>query len=365
MNPITTNQTLFDRGGLRLSVSSVPDPAAVDLLCSTLWGSPGGTRYQHLDTRTRILEIQDPKFLHLNKGDEIMGVMNMSGRRIASGNTAKQSWYIRYFSMKEAIQRKGKDLGTKAGEVRDSLLKRSARDLFVHPEKAGMEKGVFYAYVALDNPRSKAMCEMMGFSPVRRFSTLAFSRIFPRKHPRARQVSDIERDFVKGRIVSQYASHGFFPSDIDFIDDKYWVLTQYSLPIAGLRAIPVNWRVNQLPGKRGKWLLKTLPKIPLLNKLFNPDKFNFLAIEAMFCGTGYEKHLHQLLEHVCAVHRLNTALFWMDEQDGFRARMLEAGSLGLLQRFHTSGPVDIIALGLEGNAIEKVRPAYIGARDLV
>ena len=117
---------VFERAELRLEVSAVPDPAAVDLLCNTLWGSPGGTRYQHLDTRTRITEIPDPSFLHLRKGADLLGVLSLSRRDIRTISSTRNSWYIRYFAMKEALQKKSAEAAPQSEVIHDSLLKRSA-----------------------------------------------------------------------------------------------------------------------------------------------------------------------------------------------------------------------------------------------
>jgi hypothetical protein len=56
---------------------------------------------------------------------------------------------------------------------------------------------------------------------------------------------------------------------------------------------------------------------------------------------------------------------WMDEQDPFLERIKKAGNFGLLHRLNPTPPVHVIARGLQPNAMERVRPAYIGARDLV
>lgn len=361
---------LLDRGGLRLSLSPQPDPAAIDLLEATLWGTPGGIRYQHLDTRTHLQHLPAPWFLQLHKAQEFLGILALSRRHLQLGPGTDAAYYIRYFSVRESLRRKTDTTTGNTTEARDSLLKRIARDFFDHPatmlQADGQTHALFYAYVTLDNARSRNLCEMMGFQPVRTFTTLAFSRMFPRRSPQVHPAKPTDLPQLQTFLQSTYHNHSFYPHAPLSNTDDFYIYQQDSHILAALKASPVRWRMADMPGWSGKILLKVLPWLPFLNRLINPDKFHFMAVDHIFCAPGHEQAITTLLSHACATHHLYTALFWLDQADPLRTALSKSGSLGLINRLNHVTPISLIVKGATPDQLDHLcaHPAFIPSPDV-
>ncbi len=89
--------------------------------------------------------------------------------------------------------------------------------------------------------------------------------------------------------------------------------------------------------------MNVAPKIPLLNKLFNPDRFEFLAFEGIFFKAGYEKQLLKLFEGLLYKEQLNSSIFWMGETCPFYKSIIHHRGLGLLHLFIKDSDIFILA----------------------
>ena len=83
----------------------------------------------------------------------------------------------------------------------------------------------------------------------------------------------------------------------------------------------------------GKIILNVVPMIPLLNRLFNPKKFEFLIFEGLFFKSGKEHRLHELFESLLVTEKLYSALFWMDKKCPVYNSLNKYGKLGLAHHF--------------------------------
>lgn len=346
----------------------------VALLEDTTLGTPGGTQYQHFGGKEKIREVRDPYFLELRKGERLLGVLCMAHRNsLFPGPAGHNAFYIRYLSVMESLQRKvnTSNAGATTGLKSNSLVKRALRRLLDHPralmEATGRDHAVFYAYVELENERSQDMTRNMGFVPIGKFSTHLFSRAWPRKDPRVRRMTPQDRPEVEQKLRETYAGHVLFSMQNLFYQDNYFVLEEDGELIAGLQANYVHWVILGMPGVTGKFIMKVLPYLPLIRRMFNPQKFEFACVEGIFCREGREKDLHRLLEHACRELGVYTAILWLDHLDPLYERLNRYGKWGLLQRINGDTPADIIAKFVnvpdEDQELIRNRPRYISAFD--
>ena len=112
--------------------------------------------------------------------------------------------------------------------------------------------------------------------------------------------------------------------------DNYFVIKEKDVIVAGLQANRVRWKIKEMKGVSGKILLKILPYIPILKRLINPDKYDFLAIEGIFIKAGYEDYLYDLLEGVLHHFATTSALIQLDSKSPILNLLKEKGNLGLL-----------------------------------
>lgn len=345
----------------------------VELLESTTLGTPGGTRYKHVGSEAKIREVRNPYFLELWKGKRLLGALCMAHRQTDDPEATNNAFYIRYLSVMDAMQRKvNKDTADASSGTRsNSLLKRVLHRFYDNPEVlmqlTGREHAVFYAYVELDNERSRQMTSNMGFEQIGKFSTLIFSRIFPKRNRNARRLGVAERSSITALLAETYRDHALFSTANLFYQDNYWVLEEEGEIVAGLQAAPIQWVITEMPGLSGKATLKMLPWVPLVNRMFNPRKWQFIVVDAIYCKPGREKALHQLMAHACVENGVYSALLWLDHLDPLYGRLKKYGKLGVLNRVNGDTPASIIARfnGVSPKDQKRIRtqPRYISAFD--
>ena len=78
--------------------------------------------------------------------------------------------------------------------------------------------------------------------------------------------------------------------------------------------------------------MNLVPHIPIINKLFNPKKFEFLAFEGIYCKKGYEDTLHELFNGLLAKNGLKSALMWFGDNSDMYEQLNSYGKLGFLNK---------------------------------
>lgn len=364
-------RSLFARGSLEVTLLDEAPQDAIELLEETVWGTPGGTLYRHLDTAERINLQQSPAFMTLRKSDRLLGILGFSRRNVRQPSGSTEAFYIRYLSMISGLHRQTQ-VGTTSQTRPDGLLKKLVNRTMTHPqnlhpvEGAGPEQALYYAYVELENERSMEMCKSMGFNPVGKFSTLLFNRFFPKSHDSVERIRPEEIDDMRERIKDFYKDHALFTDGNLFYQGNYFVRREGGKIVAGLQANPCHWVMDHMPGLSGRLMLNVLPKFPLLSRVFNPSNFRFAGIEGIWYAPGYENAVFDVMESAIAQMGLYTALIWLDRKDPLDA-ILRGGALGLLQKLNSDSPADVIlrSQGVPEEIWQDIpnRPLYISSFD--
>ena len=364
-------RNLFARGSLEVTLSNKAPQDAIELLEKTVWGTPGGTLYRHLDTAERINLQQSPAFMTLRKSKRLLGILGFSRRTIHQPAGSTEAFYVRYLSMISGLQRQT-DVGTTGKTRPDGLLKKlvdrtMSRPQNMHPiEGQGPEKALYYAFVELNNERSMEMCKSMGFTPVGQFSTVLYSRFHPKRHDSVDRLRPEEMPEMRERIRDYYKDHALFTDGNLFYQGNYFVRREGGRIVAGLQANPCHWVVEHMPGASGKLIINVLPKVPYLSKVFNPGEFRFAGIEGVWHAPGYENAVFDVLESAIAMLGLHTAVLWLDRRCPVDY-ILRGGALGLLQQLNSDSPADVIVRrqGVSEDIVEDIRqrPLYISSFD--
>lgn len=368
----------FQRGSWSLDKSPEPSTDLVDLLARTVWGTPGKTLYQHLDTRQRITQLQQPHYICLRRREQISAGMTLCQRATQEGTGTANALYVRYLSFVEKLRNKelaGKQLSPDGNFVvhPKSFIKNRLFDLFNRPEVVapplpGTSRSFYYAFVESENQRSLQICSAFGFQKVRSFQTIPFSRFFPKKSEAVSKVTEVDKETVREAVLAQYRDFRLFFTDHLFAGDHYYIIKKQGEIAAGIRAMPVNWAIKHLPGLSGKLTINLVPHLPLLSRLFNPKNFRFVAFESMFYRPGCEQELFTLMEGVLAELELYSGLIWLDDQCDLFPFFLNSGQLGLLHRLETPSPVNVLIRFSDPapGVVDAYRraPAYISALDV-
>lgn len=353
-----------------ITQSETYTPEILDLLKKTLWGTPGGTQYKHIGTENTIADIQSPEYFSLERFGKLLCTVCLSGRHVNIGENIFQSSYVRYLASNPTITGKGDKNKHHTVKEHHGMIKSFMDNVFsqgANTDNNSGKKSLYYAYVESDNEQSLNLCSCFGFKSVRRLTTLLFSRFYPKTSPRVRRAVKNEYDEIRNKIAKQYSSHNFLYLGNIFYRDNFFVAEEGGKIVAGVQSNPMSWSFKNLPGFSGKIILKVLPHLPLLKKLFNPVKFDFCAMEGIFCEEGYEWILNELFETVINIQGRNTAMIWLDVNCPFHKKIRKHCRLGVMDFLNSAGYGEIIVRGenLSEKEWEELRtlPMYLSCFD--
>jgi hypothetical protein len=123
----------------------------------------------------------------------------------------------------------------------------------------------------------------------------------------------------------------------------------------------VTWEISRLPGKMGGILVKTLPFIPILRKMVQVKKHQFLVPEALCVADNAPTLLTEFLAGVLSLEQRHTMLWWMDERDELYVKVKGQVNWGILHRILGVSPVDVVVRG----TFEPKEPMYVAAFDMI
>jgi hypothetical protein len=207
----------------------------------------------------------------------------------------------------------------------------------------------------------------MGMKPCRKFTTLNFSRLILKHHKQVSTLEVGERTYVSEQIKYFYRGYTMFTSDNIFPEKNYYVYRHEGEIVAGLQVHPDAWKVVAMNSKSSWLMLKFLPSIPGVKKIFNPDNLKFLSIEGIWFKPGFEICIENLLESVCAEFKTHIALFWLDTESELLKKIDAHVKLGIMDKMMKRVEADIrLRFFNMEDEIEEFsgKPAYISGLDM-
>ncbi|HMT68007.1 MAG TPA: hypothetical protein PKE28_10455 [Bacteroidales bacterium] len=369
-------EPLLDYKKLEVRKVRSADEDITDLIKSTVLGSEGGMRYVMLNTPERIRSYGDGlSFLALYKRNSLKGVIGLCRRITSNRGIRYPSAYLRYLAVQSAFQveRAPGKAGRQLSGAGDSF-KQKIFSIFRDPQlAAGSDDegnagpNVLYAYVESRNERSRNMINQAGYEYIRSFLTVAFSRFNPEPHPSVEKLSPEEEPAMAKLLEEFYSGYCFYTDEFSFYDHKYYVLRRNGEIVAGVGAIPARYRVVNVPGLWGWMMMKVLHRAPYFRRLFRPEEFRYIILNAIYCREGSEDLLPDLFDAVCAEEGYHTALTWLDDHSHLYETLRTNRRMGALNRLLNAKPGLVYALfsGLAPVETEKFydSPAYISGFD--
>ena len=347
---------LFEDGEFAIRRYETIPEEAVQFLDSILWGTEGAV-YEHRATAYHLRGLKDPVLLAMLREGRLVGTAIFCRSTVRSGGREALSYYTRYYAASPEIRGKG-------------IMKEYARRTMQVLWEAERGKAVFFNSIEGGNHASWKTVSSAGYHEIGKVHTMGFSRFFPRHQSGLQRIVDDEgRAEVKGLLESLYSGHALVHFDSLFRNDDYYVIRDAHGIVAGCQYHRAMWTLRNMPGPDGLFIMHVLPHIPLLNRLFNPKRFEFLAFEGIWVRPGCEATLMQLFEGLLAREGLYSALFWMGAGCPVRERLLRHGSLGPMQTFVASNDVKIMAHFNQFPPEEEQdvvrRPMYASAYDYI
>jgi hypothetical protein len=368
-------ESVLDYKKLEVKKISHPDDEIISLLRNTVQGAEGGMRYSVQNTEEKVKALGDSlTFMALYRRNNLAGVVGLCRRNTNNCGVRYESTYVRYLAMQSALQtmkapaRKNERLSFTEESFKQKLLA-----LFRGPQydetgdRSGPSSYVMYAYVESHNERSKNLIHQAGYEYIRSFLTVAFSRFRPATSQYVTRLSPAEEPAMAALLAGQYRNYTFYYDDFSFFNHRYYVMRKNGEIVAGVSALPALYRIVNIPGVWGWIMMKVLPYTPYFRRLFRPDEFRYLVLNAIYCRKGSEDLLPDLFEAVCAEEGYHTALTWLDDHSELYESLRTNRRMGALNRMLNARPGLIYASfsGLTEKEKEKFYecPAYISGFD--
>ncbi len=190
-----------------------------------------------------------------------------------------------------------------------------------------------YSYIEENNTRSLNISQKLGFSSITTLETVLFSRLYPKEDNRVTRIDEVELPAILEKLKSQNAHTILRNFENINYQNNYFVLKENGRIVAGLQANPTRWKIVEMEGIGGKILLNVLPHIPILKRLINPQKYEFLAIEGIFVEYGSGEFLYPLIEGVLHHFSVTSALIELDSKSPILEMFKKKQNLGLLNAF--------------------------------
>jgi hypothetical protein len=118
-----------------------------------------------------------------------------------------------------------------------------------------------------------------------------------------------------------------------------------------------------MAGMGGKILLNALPYIPILKRLINPQKHDFIAIEGIFIETGADELLYPLIEGVLHHFSVTSTLIELDSKSSILEIFKKKQNLGLLNVFKNEIKTHVMIKSFNNKTPIPQGEAYVSSFD--
>ncbi len=324
MKPVEgKTEILYDKDKTKIILYTDIRDEIVDLFDNIVWGT-GDNQYEHKDSRRRLELLDKPNFVELHTNDNLAGIALFINRRVKFKEKSWNYFAVRYLFSIPEFRHTGV-AGRYVGKAMELMQEKQSDPTF------------FIGVVEHRNKRSFRLVSKVGYRPFATIKTIGFSRFFPSYSKKVKQVErDDEKQAVLNHLKSFYSDYGFVHFNSVF-KEAYYIYVEDGEIIAGAQAQEALWVIKNLGRGWMKAAMKVMPFIPILNKVFNPNKFEFLGFDGIFYKKGREDALFSVFSHLLKKYSLKSAMFWADEKSPLYQELIATKSLGLLNKFTDEG----------------------------
>jgi hypothetical protein len=370
-------KSVLNYQGLEIRISDHANEGILDILNRAVQGSEGGLRFSLQNIAPRVAAYKDQiRFVSLYRKNNVTGTVGSCFRVSGQGKLRYPTSYLRYLAFQSTYQSDLNWRKRRKEEIKpekDDSFKHKTLEIFSKPHLLNIknvfegDKHVMYAFLESMNERSKNLVHQAGYEYIRSFLTVAFSRFNPKADHRVEKLKEEEKEKMEALLMDYYKSYSFFSTDYSFFENRYYVLKEGDEIIAGVNAIPSQYKVYDMPGIWGWVMMRVLPKVPFFRRLFRPGEFRYLVFDAIYCKAGREELLGPLFETACAKEGFNTGLTWLDDRSELYDKVRAEVNMGALNRMLNAKPGLVYARFINLTAEEKdcfyEAPAYISGFD--
>ena len=345
-----------------LQVERSASEQVIELLDENVIGTPGKSMlYRHAEVRQKISKTPEPFFVNLAIRNRLYGTICLSKRSVRIQGVSRDVFYLRYFTFRQqwrSLPESESKISEKSSDVRDEVSRLMDGEGLEHDGDL-----VLFAYVDKDNIRSKRLIDEFAFKSFGNFHVLTFSRLFPERDERVKKLDVADVGHINHLLADYYDKEQLVPAVMVDKEDDYYVLSIRHEIVCGVKATRDSWIIKHIPGFMGKLMMKVVPYLPIVGRLFNPH-YKFLFMDSIFCKEGYEKDLEILLESVLALHKLYTSIICIDPRSACY-HLFDDISLGLTHALMGVKKIDIVAKSIPDNILNPNKPCYVAGEDVL
>ena len=288
----------------------------VSLLELTVWGTSGALYSKH-GVGKALARIGEPHFLTLTVNDELVAVAVRIRKTTRVGENAYSAFYLAVLAVDRPKMARGYG----------KLLTEQSR---LHFLREVGERGMLYGYIEASNVRTLELNKKVGFQPVGLFHAVMFSRLRPKDDAPVRRLKETERETLVQLLNDLYTDHALLDFEQSVRVDDYYVLRRGGEIVAGVQAERLHWTIRRLSGVSDLILVKVLPYVPILRRLFTAGNYHFLRLGNIYVRRGHEAEVFTLIAALLARQHLNSAMAFMDKRSSVYQRIAAAGNFGML-----------------------------------
>lgn len=334
--------------------SSTFTPQFVEFLQRIVWGS-GGVQYTIHNVADTLNRLKNPHFLSLTENGQLVAAATLNQKTTRLGGKTYPAIYS--YGISVDAPKRGLGYGTLIAEQR----------LRYALSKMG-EKGLFYGYIEATNTNSLKTNTKVGSKSIGQYHVLVISRLRPRDDTRLQRLKKTRKDQLVQLLSNQYENHALVDFDQSVQVENYYNFENGKEIVTGLQCERHQLTIKHLPGATGQIMVKVLPHIPILRRLFPKRNLQFLRFGNIYVKKGMEVEIFNLMEALLARHQYNFGMIYMDMRSPVYQQLKEAGKFGL---FHAliDVPVHVMAFlkGFSESEIADIRcqPLFISMMDPV
>jgi hypothetical protein len=347
---------LYTIGEYRAELKLQIEDDVFQLINSSVWGT-NDNKYSHLDAAAHLPYLNNPHFFCLYKNQELCALVVFNARKVWNKDQQVQAYYVRYFLANEKYKGKG-------------IVPRHAERVMEYIKTNAKGPLILYAAVEKKNRNSFRIVERQGFKSLSTLQMRGFSRFFPKLKITFEILTEEDKPQLIDQLNRQYAQYVMRHFMTHFQGEPYYIVKKEGEIVAGVQLQRSHWRIEKMGGKLGWFVMNLLPHIPLLNRIFNPKKFRFLAFEGFFYEKGNEKTLFYLMESLLAQENYNSGVIFLDQKSEMAGYMAKNSiDMGLLYQFtaQTDSHIMVYARGLSSEEITNLTtlPFYTCSYDYI
>jgi L-amino acid N-acyltransferase YncA len=282
-----------------------------------------------------------PVFAYVREKGALIGGIVFNSKDIALHRETIPSFYICLFAV--LAEKSGQGFGT-------LLLREVTRFLLMQKERCLM-----YGYIEKENIPSIKAFGKVGFQSMGNFVVSAFGTIRPRIQDNVLQLEQDDEPKISALLEDHYQTHTLRDWKASIIRHEYYVIKINNEILAGLQVKQFTWSFIQLPGLSGAFILKVLPKVPVLRRLFNPKKYRFLKIGNIFYRSGRENYVLSIIRHLLAQHRLTICMAYLDPASPVQDKIIGQMKRGILSTVDSGAAVWALPKGLSEDELRCIK----------